>query len=69
MSSFTNVKLSSTENYDLDDADGKWVLICLTHQEFIQDDNKKFLKSEAKDSNEWCEDCRIDANVTIDEEA
>jgi hypothetical protein len=62
-----NVLLRNAKNYDVDVADGAWILICNLHQEFLQDDDKKYLLIESLDRAGWCESCRIEQNVTIDD--
>jgi hypothetical protein len=53
------VALAHIDFFGLSELDGgKWVLMCETHSEFIQDTCKKRLWSYANESFAWCASCQ-----------
>jgi hypothetical protein len=53
------ITLSDVEYFGLSKEDGgKWVLMCETHNEFIQDTNKSRLWSHSDQSWAWCASCQ-----------
>lgn len=53
------VTMSDVDWFGLAEEDGgKWVLMCETHKEFIQDTNKKRLWEFCTESENWCQSCQ-----------
>jgi hypothetical protein len=60
------VALAHADFFGLSELDGgKWVLMCETHSEFIQDTNKKRLWSNANESFAWCASCQKIADEKV----
>ena len=53
------VTMADVDFFGLSEEDGgKWVLMCETHNEFIQDTNKKTLWQHCNESQNWCQSCQ-----------
>ena len=61
----TKIVMGLATDYGYDpENDGKYVLYCERHGDFIQDTDKKRLWKLAKSPDYFCEECRIDDRVT-----
>lgn len=62
----TQVSLGLASDYGADPENGKYILLCERHGDFIQDTDKKRLWKSAGNPDYFCEECRIDDRVTIE---
>jgi hypothetical protein len=60
------VALAHVDFFGLSELDGgKWVLMCETHSEFIQDTCKKRLWTHVDESYAWCASCQEIAEIKV----
>lgn len=56
----TEVEWGRTSEFDLDDSQGKWATVCVTHSEVLFYETAAVARSYAPHPEEWCSACGED---------